>query len=155
MAKIEMGNGFDEYLSMLDKLSKEDSVSIMKMAVYDGADIIADSLRSEINSWSGDDPRKGPTDTDRREVLKGLGIAKIEYKADDVSSKVGFNGYGHKTRKYSSKGVPITMLVRSIIAGTSFRKKYDFVGKVVRKNRNKVIQTMDTTVNKEIEKRFK
>lgn len=155
MAKIEMGKGFDEYVSMLEKLQKEDNIPIMKMSVYEGAGVVVDALRNEISSWSGDNSQNGPTTTDKEDLLQGLGVSDMEYKSDDVNVKIGFAGYGHKTKKYSSKGTPIPMIARSIIAGTSFRKKYDFVGKVVRQNRKKAIKTMDDKINKEIEKRFK
>lgn len=154
MAKIEMGKDFDEYITALSNLEKDKSVPIMKMSVYDGAGIIVDSLRKEINSWSNDNPKNGPTETDKKDLLKGLGISPMEYKSDDINVKIGFVGYGHKTNKYNSKGVPIPMIARSIISGTSFRKKYDFVGKVVRKNTNNAIKQMDETLNKEIEKRL-
>lgn len=154
MAKIEMGKDLSEYISILEMLQKKDNVSIMKMSVYDGAGVIVDALRDEISSWSGDDPKEGPTDEDRKCLLQGLGISPMEYKADNINVKIGFAGYGRRTNKYK-KGVPIPMIARSIIAGTSFRRKYDFVGKVVRKNRNNAIKKMDETLNKEIEKRLK
>lgn len=155
MAKIELGKGFDEYVAMLEKMQKEDNIPIMKMSVYEGAGVVVDALREEISSWSGSNPQNGPTTTDKKDLLQGLGISDMEYKADDVNVKIGFAGYGHKTKKYSAKGTPIPMIARSIIAGTSFRPRYDFVGKIVRQNRKKVIQKMDNKINKEIEKRFK
>ena len=154
MAKIEMGKGFDAYLLELEKWEKKDSVPVMKMALYDGASVVLDGLHQEISSWSGSDPMNGPTSIDKEDLLKGLGISPMDYNGDDVDVKIGFAGYGHKTAKYNQKGVPIPMIARSIIAGTSFRNKYDFVGKVVRKTRNQSIEKMDETLNREIEKRL-
>ena len=151
MAKIEMGKGFDAYLSALEKWEKKDNVPVMKMALYDGASVVLDALHQEISTWSGTDPMNGPTSIDKEDLLKGLGISPMDYNGNDVDVKIGFAGYGHKNNE---KGVPIPMIARSIIAGTSFRNKYDFVGKVVRKNRNQSIEKMDETLNREIEKRF-
>lgn len=155
MAKIELGNDFDAYLKKLESLEKGDTVSIMKMSLYDGTGVVADAIVNEIQSFpGGDNATNGPTDQDKADLLKGFGIAPMELKNDDVSVKIGFAGYGHKTRKYKS-GVPIPMIARAIIAGTSFRPKNDFVGKVVRKTRNQCVTKMDETLNKELERKLK
>ena len=155
MAKIELGNDFDAYLKKLESLEKGDTVSIMKMSLYDGSGVVADAIVNEIRSFpGGDNATKGPTDQDKVDLLKGFGISPMEFKNDDVSVKIGFAGYGHKTKKYKN-GVPIPMIVRAIIAGTSFRPKNDFVGKVVRKTKNQCVNKMDETLNKEIERKLK
>lgn len=155
MAQIEMGKDFDAYLSLLDKLSKGDAMNITKQSLYDGAGVVADAMVNEIQSFpGGDNPTKGPTDKDKIDLIQGFGISPMEIKNNDVSVKLGFEGYGHKTKNYKN-GVPIPMTARSIIAGTSFRPKNDFVGKVVRKTRQKCIDTMDESLNKYLERKMK
>lgn len=78
----------------------------------------------------------------------------IKNGAHDV--KIGFDGYGSKpTRKYP-KGVPIPLTARSIISGTSFRPKNNFVRRAVnRKKKKKAIERMDEVINERFKKEMK
>ena len=147
MAKIEF-NDFDEYLDKLQKLEKDDVVPIMKMSLYEGAGVVVDGIRSEIQSLhTSNHASQGPMDYEKKALEKGLGISDMESKGDDINVKVGFAGYSsHKTKKYP-KGVPVPLIARSIVRGTSFRPKNDFVGRAVRKYRKKSVETMDSKIN--------
>ena len=147
MAEIEF-NDFDEYLDKLQKLEKDDVVPIMKMSLYEGAGVVVDGIRSEIQSlYTSNHASQGPMDYEKKALEKGLGISDMESKGDDINVKVGFAGYSsHKTKKYP-KGVPVPLIARSILRGTSFRPKNDFVGRAVRKYRKKSIEAMDSKMN--------
>lgn len=151
MAKVELGNDFDEYLKRLEKLEKSKIIPVMKMSVYDGADIMADGIRSEIESIpAAKSLREGVTKSDKNDLLQGLGISKFDTK-DGVNVKIGFAGYGHKN-KYYPNGVPIPLTARSILKGTSLRPRNNFISRAVRKHKNNVIKKMDDTINKQLRK---
>ena len=111
------------------------------MSLYEGAGVVVDGIRSEIQSLhTSNHASQGPMDYEKKALEKGLGISDMESKGDDINVKV------HKTIKYP-KGVPVPLIARSILRGTSFRPKNDFVGRAVRKNRKKSVETMDSKMN--------
>lgn len=72
MAKIEF-NDFDEYLDKLQKLEKDDVVPIMKMSLYEGAGVVVDGIRSEIQSLNtSNHASQGPMDYEKKALEKGL-----------------------------------------------------------------------------------
>ena len=162
MAKMTV-TGLDEFQRKLSKLSDGGVVDAAKKAVYDGAGIIADEIRSNISEI--------PTVTDldyiaaykKRRYLgisgrqksglqAGLGIAPMQVLSNSINTKIGFDGYNKIRTKRWPKGQPNNMIARSVEFGTSFAAPAPFVGPAVRKNRAKSQKTMAETFEKEIEK---
>lgn len=153
MAKLEVG-ALDEYLDMLSKIESSKSEVIIKKSLYEGGKTVADEIKKEINGLAiSDNPFKGITADEKKDLKKGFGIAPVQKKDGDFNIKIGFDGYGHKTRsKKFPKGVPIPLTARSIISGTSFRSKNDFVGRATRRVKKKAIEKMDEVINEEFKK---
>ena len=134
--------------------------AIGKMAVYDGAAVITDELRKQINALPEDEfryLRDGDqfgviTAQDKADLANSLGIAKIERTAQGIRTVIGFAGYGtHPTRKYP-KGLPMAMLARSIESGSSVRAKRPFVRKTVNGKKKMAQAAMIETGEKLIKK---
>lgn len=158
MAKVTV-NGLAEISRKITALGDAGD-AIGKMAVYDGAAVIADELRKQINALPEDEfryLRNGDrfgviTAQDKKDLANSLGIAKIERTAKDIRTVIGFAGYGsHPTRKYP-KGLPMAMVARSIESGSSVRAKKPFVRKAVNSKRKAAQQKMIETGEKQIEK---
>lgn len=158
MAKIEF-KGITEYSAKLNRLSALSRDKVIGAAVYDGAKIVADTIRQEIESlptdehWGTPDyPKAGPSQAEKDGLLESLGVTTIRDDNGFVNVKAGFDGYqGEPTAKYP-KGKPNQMIARSINAGTSFMAKVPFMDRALRKCRKPAEAAMKNRVEKEIDK---
>lgn len=161
MAKIIM-RGLDEYLKKLEALDVS-KTSIMKMAVYEGADEVADAVREAVKglpeikaseavaNWRQEVPVDGITKAQKDGLLEGLYVARMEEDLDSVYTTIGFDGYNHvKTKKYP-KGQPNAMIARAVESGSSARRKTPFVRPAVNRVKERAVQRMadklDETIN--------
>lgn len=126
MAKFQF-KGLDEYIAQMQKLHGNIDGTI-KMAVFDGAKVVADAIHQEIeaipvtkqtSTGLSLDPAGGISQTQKDGLLKGLGISEMQNDKGVINVKIGMDGYnGAKTPKYPN-GQPNAMIARSIISGTS------------------------------------
>lgn len=155
MAKITV-KGLEEYTVRLGKLGKE-SEKITKEAVYSGAAIVADSIKSGLRNiptsnerGTSDKPIAGITRRQKADLIDGFGLAPIENKDGYVETKAGFDGYGKTPSKKYPKGLPNALLMRSVESGTSFRKKTPVIRKAVNASRERSIQAMGEVIDNAI-----
>lgn len=165
MAKIIM-RGMDEYLKKLEALDVS-RASIMKMAVYEGADEVADAVREAVKglpevktseavvNWRQEVPVDGITKAQKDGLLDGLYVARMEEDLDSVYTTIGFDGYNRvKTKKYP-KGQPNAMIARAVESGSSARRKTPFVRPAVNRVKERAVQRMadklDETINQIME----
>ena len=155
MARIKttFSDGINEYLQTLNRLGKEIE-GISKQAVYEGAKIIADEIKNNIEALPTDEkwgtPKKmkaGPTKAEKENIARGLGIARIQDNKGTINTKIGYDDAG-----YDENNKPIQMIARSVNSGTAFMKKKPFFEKGVRNSRNKAKQKMIEVAEKELEK---
>lgn len=155
MAKIKttFSDGINEYLQTLNRLGKEIE-GISKQAIYEGAKIIADEIKNNIEALPTDEewgtPKKmkaGPTKAEKENIARGLGIAHMQDNKGTINTKIGYDDAG-----YDENNKPIQMIARSVNSGTSFMKKNPFFEKGVRNSRNKAKQKMIEVAEKELEK---
>ena len=147
--------GVDAYLKELEALSAE-SEEVCKRALYQGAAVMASAIKAEMSkipdrSWHSGRVASGLTAEEKADLSTGFGISKMRNSNGVIDVKLGFDGYGHKTRKYPS-GVPIPLIARSICKGTSWLAKYDFIGKAERAAKASVESKIQTTFDQELEK---
>ena len=154
MAQIEF-IGIDDYFKRLDELGKY-SIGLCKRALYDGAAVIADAVRAEVNALptSDRDAKKGdpqPILEYEKDGLKdGLGIAKMKGDHGFIYTRIDFDGYNRlKSKKYPS-GHPNSMVARAINSGTSKRKKNPFMNRAIRKGRAKAEAAMSARMDADI-----
>lgn len=160
MAKIDF-KGIDEYAKALGILWK-DSENIVKKAVYEGADVVANEIKKGLRSIPVDErvgtkenPVEGVGRRQKADLIDGFGLSPMENKDGYINTKAGFDGYGSiKTKKYP-KGQPLAMLMRSVESGTSFRKKTPVIRKAVMRARKAAEAKMAETVEEEIKKIMK
>ena len=110
---------------------------IAKKAVYEGAGILADAVRSNLTAVI-----KGPSTGD---LLASLGIAPIRSGGGCADTSVGFDGY-------DSKGVPNAVKARAKESGTSKQKATPFVRPAVNQAKGAALRKIDEVIQKEIEK---
>lgn len=153
IAKFEIGP-LDEYIQLLEHQTTDNIQNVIKKSIYNGASMTADQIRREIESLPVVEKvtQKGVLKWEKEDLLNGFGVSPFQVKNNSTDVKIGFDGYGcHKTKTHKN-GVPIPLTARSILKGTSFRPKNDFVRRAVNKIKKKVIEKMNETINEEIKK---
>lgn len=153
MATFKVGKGLEEYLSKLGNLEFR-SQEVIGRAIYKGADIVADSVKSSIDSIPEKKGRskKGVTKDQRQGLKDGLGIATMRNDNGMFNVKVGFDGYNKHVTKTYPHGQPNVLIARALERGTSFSPKSPFVDKAVNKVKKKAEEIMRETLDEEIKK---
>lgn len=161
MAYLEF-KGLKEYELKLSRLEANTEKTVGE-AIYQGAKIVADEIKSGIETLNVEKSRKGNKQNllsgitqDQKEGLKnGFGIAPMEYENGYRSVKLGFDGYNNtKTKKYP-KGQPNVLIARAVESGTSFRKKTPFVRPAIKRTKTKAEQAMTKIIEEQISKDMK
>ena len=136
MAKFQF-EGINEYAAKLYALSDE-SETMIKRAVFDGADIVINEIKSAIAMLpaQAENPKKGETFTmleaERDGLIEGAGLSEMKNVNGYIHTKFGFAGYNRLKSKKYPKGHPNVMIARAIESGTSFRRKTRFVQKATK-----------------------
>lgn len=157
MAKMTV-KGLDEVVDKLSMLgSKSDQV--VKRALYEGAGVVADAVKSGIESiptsedWgTPNHPKSGPTAEEKAGLQEGLGISSMETSGGRTDVSIGFDGYHGKGTKKYPKGKPVAMIARSVERGTSFMYAHKFIKPAARAAKSKAIAKMQQTAAEEIQK---
>lgn len=158
MAKITFP-GLADYELMLSKL-EDGSEEIIGKAVYAGAGIVADAIKSSIQSLpivrgygTESNPLPGGvTSAQKAGLINGLGISRMQDDAGYLNVKIGFDGYNNtRTEKYP-QGQPNQLVARGVESGTSWKQKKPFVRPAVTKSRKQAEDTMARIIDEEIEK---
>lgn len=149
--------GLDEYLVTLERLTN--TREYIGRTIYTGADIVADAVKAEINAlpvenrFANDGEKlRGITNVQKAGLRDGFGIAKMRKDGDYYNVKLGFDGYnGQKTAAHPN-GQPNSMIARSVVSGTSFRQKNDFISRATSRTKKQAEQVMKEELDKEIKR---
>lgn len=159
MAKFTIKAG-EEYELKLSRLAT-DAEEIAKRAIYEGARIVADKVRSNIASLPtdkfrflrGTDKLNGLTSFEKADLLTGLGITPMATDGGgNWDAKIGFDGYGSMPTKRYPKGVPIQLIARSVESGSSIRRKKPFVRPALTQTKAQAEAAMARVIEEEITK---
>lgn len=154
--------GLAEYELKLSKLASG-SRATAERAVYEGASIVADAVRSNINALpvirnehgSPDNLIDGVTVVQKKGLLDGWGIAPMQESNGYIHTKLGFDGYNQTKTKKNPNGQPNQLIARSVESGTSIRKKHPVVEPAIKSSRKAAEQKMAQVIDGEIEKIMK
>ena len=156
--KFQVGSGIDQYIGQLENLAFK-SEEMVGQAIYEGASIVADAIRQNLNTIPVDDgyanegeKLNGIKTIQKTGLINGFGIAKMKNENGYYHVKAGFHGYnGLKTKRFPS-GQPNVMIARTVEAGNSFTKKMPFVAPAVRATKDEAERKMAEVIDDEIEK---
>lgn len=162
MAKFKVGTGIEQYVKSLETLEKATTDMIGK-AIYNGADIVADAVRSAIQAVPIESSKaaaaagtmvSGLSAAQKGGLLSGLGVSHMQSDGGLYNVKVGFDGYNTIKTKRWPNGQPNSMIARSMESGTSFRAKNPVISKATRAVKEKAERVMAETLDREIEARI-
>lgn len=140
MARITFKSG-DEYALKLSRLATSGQEAIAKKAIYAGAKIVADKIRSNLEAVVS---KKASG-----ELAGSFGIASIDRDSNgNYNTKLGFDGYDRK-------GVPNQLKARALESGTSTQPKRPFVRPAVNATKNAAKDAMAKVIDEETEKFMK
>ena len=156
MAKMTIGKGMDEYLAKLGNLEFA-APGLVGHAIYEGAKVVADQVRAEIEALPTAESKRvatprDPTQVEKDGLLEGLGIAAKKNDGGYINVKVGMDGYNtDKTKKYP-RGKPNAMIARSIESGSTVMKRNAFISRAVNKTKKDAEAAMQKVIEEGIEK---
>lgn len=169
MAKMVIGSGLDSYIKTLEELDIKTDALLGK-AVYDGAKIVADQVRSNIKALPVSNSKKrgsvanqidSITTAQKDGLLQGFGISKLKTQDGLVNVKLGFDGYNSQVSSTAKKSgaknshQPNIVIARSVETGTYFRKKHPFIAPAVRATKAAAEKAMADKLDQEIAKVMK
>lgn len=153
-----VGKGLKEYIEQLGNLEFIAPQSIGK-AIYEGADIVTDAIKKNIQAMKVSDVQYSEKITGIRSIQKqglidSLGIAKATTENGYRNVKIGFDGYNNLISTNYPHGQPNAMIARTFEAGNSFTQKQPFVGPAIRASRAQAEAKMANVIDDDLRKIF-
>lgn len=158
MARITF-TGIEGTMDRLDALEAALKDRIIGKMVYDGADIVADAVREEIQRLPTDDRfvrggalLRGPGSKQKRGLLDSLGVSHMRDDDGFLNVSIGFDGYNQIKTKRWPQGQPNQMVARSVVRGTSFMEANPFFKAAVKRARSSARNAMKKTADQELQR---
>ena len=127
----------DEFALALSRLATG-SEEIAKKAIYAGADVIADKIKSNLEGVLSSEATG--------ELVASFGVTPIEKDASgNWNAKIGFDGYG-------TDGVANQLKARVLESGSSKQQKKPFVRPAVNSTKNTAVEKMGQVIDQEIQR---
>lgn len=137
MAKMTI-EGLDDFIRNLERAQKNPE-EIVKKALYEGAGVVADAVRSGVAaipvSENKKKPKHGVTRAEKAGLLNGIGISKMRMENAAVSVVIGFNGVNEEGRRN-------TTVMRRLESGTSTQAKYPVVRPATKRSKASAQEAM-------------
>ena len=164
MARIRFSK-LDEYILKLAAV-KENTKEIAGKAIYAGAEVIADQVKTNLNALSTTDDslalaayaKNTPTYLTARAkegLVKSFGVTPMSLDRNGYYNvKLGFDGYNDVITKKYPQGQPNQLIARSCESGSSAMIKQPFMRTAVNTSRKKAETKMAEILDKEIKKRM-
>ena len=152
-----------DYELMLGKIG-DASKDICGAAIYEGAKIIADEVKNNLNSLNVTTDelamlkaKKGePTYITQRAkegLIKSFGVTPMSQDKDGIYNvKLGFDGYKDVKTKKWPKGQPNQLIARACESGSSAMIKQPFFRETVQKTKKKAESRMAEVLDEKIKK---
>lgn len=159
-------DGLDEFMSKLSKLEGK-TTALAKSALYKGAEVVADDAKKALQAipvmgdklpYISEGMQKkgimlrGVTTQQKADIIKGLGISRMQTEGGAVNVKIGFSGY--TVDGTGKKPKPIALIVRAMESGTSFSRKTPIVRKAYANAKPKATKAMQEHIDKVIRETF-
>ena len=109
MARLSIGDGLDTYIATLEQLTGPALDADMKRAIYEGAGVMMDAVKAEVNAlpvYAGfkrgtpENKIEGVSIAQKKGLMDGLGISRMRYDGDFLNAKIGASrGHGHRASR--------------------------------------------------------
>ena len=134
MAKFKF-TGIEAYTDSLEKIGGKNARSVLKYAVYPGAKVVADAVRSATEQHK-----------DTGDLANSLTLASMIDDNGYINTKLMFAGYDRK-------GVPNAIKAAALESGTSRGQKgTHFISHAVKAVESKAVEAMSKALDEKIGK---
>ena len=152
-----------DYELMLGKIG-DASKDICGAAIYEGAKIIADEVKNNLDSLNVTTDelamlkakKSEPTYITQRAkegLIKSFGVTPMQKDRDGIYNvKLGFDGYNDVKTKKWPKGQPNQLIARACESGSSAMIKQPFFREAVQKTKKKAESRMAEVLDEKIKK---
>lgn len=162
MARITFKRG-DEYIAKLSALEMSAQRDVCGAAVYAGAEMVADAIRSALDEVPTDiaygtqeQPSAGPKPLQLAALKSSLGISHAQTDGGGLYNvKIGWAWYNSIVSKRWPRGQPNQMVARSVERGTSFMRANPFVKPTMARIRKAALERMKSVAEEKIEEIMK
>lgn len=148
-------DGLTEISKLLGNMAEKAPAAASK-AVYEGAGIVADEVRNQIDKIYTEPfhyavfVTREPSPEEKAIVQQaGAGIARFNKNGTEVETSVGFAKAGYA--QLNGKTVPVAKIANAINHGTSFMKKQPFMRKARNSGGQKAMDAMKKSVETSFE----
>lgn len=160
MAKLKMV-GMETYIQQIRTI--EDPAKVCRAAVRAGAGVIADGIRQELVSDTIAISDKQAlaayqhkvktycSESQKKGLIKGLGITKIRVNKGVYEAKVGFDGYNDVKTELWPDGQPNALIAQSVESGRTWMIKQPFVRPTVKRLEKTALLAMEQAANQKLE----
>ena len=132
MAKFKF-EGIEQYTESLEKIGGKNARSVLKYAVYPGAGIVADAIRSSAEAHK-----------DTGDLVNSLALSTMRDDDGYINTKIEFAGYDRK-------GVPNAIKAAALESGTSRgQKATHFISHAVKGAQERAVQAMSKALDDKI-----
>ena len=133
MAKFKF-EGMDEYITTLGRIGGKQAEKIIKYAVFPGAGIVADAIRSNLD----------PAHRETGDLAKSISLATMRNDKGYINTKIMF-------ADYDSKGVPNAIKAAALESGTSRgQKATHFISHAVKASQKSAVEAMSHALDEKI-----
>ena len=153
MPKMEY-DGLEHFGAVLQSLDAK-TEAVLKMAVYDGAHVVFEEIKRQIEALPTSDDKskhRDITPLQKEGLLSGLYGSVIQERDGGVYEYIGFTGYNKDRTKKHPKGQPNILVARSIESGASFMNKRPFVSRAKNASKAKALEATKQTFEREFGK---
>lgn len=149
----------EEVELMLSKL-QENSTKACRKALYEGAKVLADYMKTEIENLPTDDRSGAGAGTfqlngikkiQKRGLIESFGVAPFRENDGTISTHLGFDGYNNVKTATFPNGQPNSMIARSVNSGTYFMQATPFIDRT-RRQHAKAEERMEEVIREEVQK---
>ena len=152
-----------DYELMLGKIG-DASKDICGAAIYEGAKIIADEVKSNLNALNTTTDelaimkaKEGEptyiTERAKNGLIKSFGVTPMSQDESGIYNvKLGFDGYNDVKTKKWTKGQPNQLIARACESGSSAMIKQPFFREAVQKTKKKAESRMAEVLDEKIKK---
>lgn len=133
MAKFDF-KGIDQYTEALEKIGGKNAIGVLKYAIYPGASVVANAIRSEIES----------NHKDSGDLAKSLTLADMRNDSGYINTKIIF-------ADYDRKGVANALKAAALESGTSRgQKATHFISRTVKSVAEKATNEISKALDEKI-----
>lgn len=153
MPKLEY-SGLEEFGRVIQTLDRE-TEGVLKMAVYDGAHVVFEEVKRQIQALPvADDKSKHRdiTPAQKAGLISGLYGSKIQTRDGGVYEFISFTGYNSVRTKKHPNGQPNILIARSVESGATYMNKRPFINKAKNASKSKALDVIKQTFEREMKK---